>query len=59
MGVDEACDERALFVCPVQPESVDEIQAKFEGKFADMRMAIMTLPTVEAGLVGRVGFFIR
>jgi len=53
LGVDEECDARALFVCPVLPESADEMQAKFEGKFADMRMAIMTLPVTEAGLVGR------
>lgn len=54
LGVDEAVDARALFVCPVQPEHSEEIQGKFEGRFADMRTAIMTLPTPEAQLVGRV-----
>ncbi|XP_021944322.1 nucleoside diphosphate-linked moiety X motif 13 [Folsomia candida] len=53
LGVDAECEEKALFVCPVQPETIDEIQEKFEGKFADMRMAIFSLSTSEAQLVGR------
>jgi hypothetical protein len=56
LGIDEDADARALFACPIKPEAADEIQSKFEGKFADMRLSIMTLPTNEAQLVGRVGF---
>jgi nitrogen regulatory protein PII-like uncharacterized protein len=57
LGVDESVDERALFLCPVKPESAEEIQSKFEGKFADTRMSIMTLSSEEAQLVGRVRIF--
>lgn len=59
LGVDAECEEKALFVCPVQPETIDEIQEKFEGKFADMRMAIFSLSTSEAQLVGRVGRLLK
>jgi NADH pyrophosphatase NudC (nudix superfamily) len=53
LGIDEEYDEKAIFVCPVQPEYADEMQTKFEGKFADMAMAIMSLDHSEAALVGR------
>jgi len=56
LGVDEDSEEnRALFACAIKPEEAfEEVQTKYEGKFADMRVAIITLNAVEAQLVGRV-----
>lgn len=54
LGVDEDADERALFACPIKHDAADEVKVKFEGRFADMRSAIMTLPSDQAQLVGRV-----